>query len=424
MKKFFTILLMLFTVTSIALAQPTKIDKGEINNSTQVDTISTCQESRDDLYVEILTKFDNYHYPNDSSLLCPIGWKIFKTNYDDGTYWHTWETSLGPDDYTIYGAYSRFFFAHLDTSCYIKVTVSDDYGNTGTDSIYFNIKNGIDSPDDFEMEIVNINGSLNAKFSFMPSAGTCFFGTFVSQDNISHNPDIPYPDYEGWIYYNGTDLQGSYIDDFIIHHYNYNENTVWNVLTYILDTCAQTRYDVFPGMYLSTENVRNNHFLKFKTSLQSEIHDEYAYTIFSVDSSGVRYPLIVDGEQVILPSNAINYELPESHEYPYYQCAVLGVTDSDDYKILSYSNKVDNPWIDITNVNEYGDYEFQVYPNPSKTGCNVTGIGRLIVTNILGQTILEKEINGQDFVKPSQGIYIFKLITNDNKVFIKKVVIE
>ena len=47
---------------------------------------------------------------------------------------------------------------------------------------------------------------------------------------------------------------------------------------------------------------------------------------------------------MILPSSTINYELPTIHEHPYYQCAVLGVTDSCDYKILSYSNKVDNPW--------------------------------------------------------------------------------
>ena len=111
MKKFFTILLMLFIVTSIALAQPTKIDKGEVDNSTQVDTTSTCQELRDDLYVEILTDGDNYHFPNDSSLLCPMGWMIFKTNYDDGTYWHTWETSLGHDDYTIFGQDNRFFLS-------------------------------------------------------------------------------------------------------------------------------------------------------------------------------------------------------------------------------------------------------------------------------------------------------------------------
>ena len=422
MKKFFTILLMLFTVTSMALAQHTKIDKGEVGSSTQVDTISTCQETRDDLYVEILTYYDNYHFPNDSSLLCPIGWKTFKTNYNDNvTYLYIWETSLGPDDYTTYGPNSPFFFVRLDTSCYIKVTVSDDYGNTGTDSIYFNIYN-FTLPDDFKMEIVEVNNELNAKLSFTPRYDLFYFQAWISQDNIAHTPGV-FPSNEGWIFSIGDQLYPDNYVEYTLYGYDYNENITWNILTQIFDTC-DVFIDILPGMYLSTENVEDHHYLKFKTSLQSGNHDEYAYTIFTVDSSGVRYPLIVDGEQVILPSSAINYELPESHEYPYYQCAVLGVTDSDDYKILSYSNKVDNPWIDITNVNEYGDYEFQVYPNPSKTGCNVTGIGRLIVTNILGQTILEKEINGQAFVKPSQGIYIFKLITNDNKVFVKKVVIE
>ena len=97
MKKLFIILHLLFTVISIALAQP-----------------ATAQ--RDNLYVEILTDPNctepgNYHFPNDSSLLCPLGWQCFKTNYDDGTYWHTWETSLGHDDYTIFGQDNRFFLS-------------------------------------------------------------------------------------------------------------------------------------------------------------------------------------------------------------------------------------------------------------------------------------------------------------------------
>ena len=269
------------------------------------------------------------------------------------------------------------------------------------------------------MEIVKVNNELNAKLSFTPGYDLWFFQAWISQDSLNF---IPYG--EGWDHPGSEPLYPNNYFEYIFYNYDFNENYTWNIVARLYDSCDNDHANVLPGMYLSTENVRDSHFLKLKTSLQSGNHDEYAYTIFTVDSSGIRYPFVVDGEQVILPSSAINYELPESHEYPYYQCAVLGVTDSSDYKILSYSNKVENPWIDITNVNEYGDYEFQVYPNPSKTGCNVKGIGKLIVTNILGQTILEKEINGQDFVKPSQGIYIFKLITNDNKVFVKKVVIE
>ena len=412
---------MLFTVISIALAQPAKIDKGNVDNLTQVDTLSTCQETRDDLYVEILTRdgFDfpgGYHFPNDSSLLCPLERMHFKTNCDF-SYLHTWETSLNPDDYTIF---EGFFNGDVNSSCYIKVTVTDNDGNTGTDSIYFNIKDWITPPDNFEMEIVDVNGILNANFSFMPSSDTWFFGTYVSQDSINHNPNIPYPEYEGWIYYNGTQLyQGSYLDNFIISYYNYNENTVWNVLTEIWDTCAQTRYDVFPGMYLSTENSNDSNFLKFKTSLQSGDHDEYVYTIFTVDSNGIRYPFIVDDEQIILPSNTINYELPTPHEHPYYQCAVASVTDDGDYKILSYSNKVANPYNSTVNVGEYEDFSFQIYPNPAKNYTTITGMGTITVTNILGQVVMAKEIDGQTTVALPRGLYFATMNGTTKKIVVE-----
>ena len=145
MKKFFTILLMLFAVISMAMAQPATMTKGQVDNSTEIDKGSVCRETRDSLYVEILTSTygdgsfpANYHFPNDSSLRCPIGWVYFETNYIDTThetnYWHTWETSLKFDDHAIFGYNNFYFLGRLDSSCYIKVTVTDEYGNTGSDS--------------------------------------------------------------------------------------------------------------------------------------------------------------------------------------------------------------------------------------------------------------------------------------------------
>jgi hypothetical protein len=406
MKKFFIILLMLFTVISIALAQPAMIDKGNVESLTQVDTLSTCQETRDDLYVEILTDPNctepgNYHFPNDSSLLCPLGWQCFKTNYDDGTYWHTWGTSAEIDNYGTYGPHSSFFFILLDTSCYIKVTVTDDDGNTGTDSIYFNIYN-FTLPDDFEMEIVEVNNKLNAKISFTPRYDLFYFQAWTSQDNITHTPGV-FPSNEGWIFSIGDQLYPNNYVEYTLHEYDYNENTTWNILTQIFDTCDVVN-DVLPGMYLSTENSNDNHYLKFKTSIQSGDHDEYVYTIFTVDSNGIRYPFIINDEQVILPSNTVNYELPAPHEHPYYQCAVAGVTDNGDYKILSYSNKVANPWNSTVKVGEYEVFSFQVYPNPTKGmitveachGASLQGEMEYRITNVMGQTLMTGQITCRD----------------------------
>ena len=413
---------MLFAVISIAMAQPATMTKGQVDNSTQVDTILVCQKTRDILDVLILTDPNcdppiSYHFPNDSSLLCPMGWMCFKTNYDDGTYWHTWETSLGFNDYGAYGPHNSFIFVLLNTSCYIKVTVTDEYGNTGSDSIYFNIKN-LTLPEDYEMEILDINGQLNAKLNFMPGYDLTFIQAWISPDSTNF---IPYG--EGWIKDGSEPLYPDNYYEHIFYNYDFNEYSTWIIAPRLYDTCGTNHADILPGMYLCTKDENNGHYLNMKTSLQPE-DDGYVYTIFTVDSNGVRYPFIVNGGQVILPSSTTSYLIPAAHEHPYYQCAVAKLTDSGEYKILSYSNKVDNPWIDTTNIDEYDESDFQVYPNPSSNGCNVKGFGRLIISNILGQTILEKEINGQDFVKPNQGIYIFKLITNDGKLFVKKVIIE
>ena len=427
MKKFFTILLMLFAVISMAMAQPATMTKGQVDNSTEIDKSSVCRETIDSLHVEILATYDLnasipefYSFQNDSSLLCPLGGLYFVTNYyfnTNYTHWHTWETSLKPDDYIVYGAHNYVFRGFLNVSCYIKVTVTDEYGNTGSDSIYFNIKNWVIPPDNFEMEIVNTNGNLNAKLSFTANNDVWFFQKWISQNNTHHDPNY-IPDDEGWYFIGGEQLYpGNYTED-IIYNYNYNENTVWNILTQMFDTCINAPYDVLPGMYLCTKDENNGHYLNMKTSLQPE-DDGYVYTIFTVDSNGVRYPFIVNGGQVILPSSTTSYQIPAAHEHPYYQCAVAKLTDSGEYKILSYSNKVDNPWIDTTDIGEYDESDFQIYPNPAKDRITVEGTGNLSITNALGQTVLIQEIDGQTTINLPKGLYFARM---GNAV--RKIVVE
>lgn len=417
-KKCSTLFCVLFAVISIAMAQPATMTKGQVDNSTQVDTDLTCQGVRDSLEVLILTNPncdppEEYHFPNDSSLLCPLGWMCFKTNYFY-PYWHTWECSLGQDDYSIYGPHNSNFFILLNTSCYIKVTVSDDDGNIiGTDSIYFNIKD-FPLPDDFEMEIVEVNDELNAKFSFMPVPDPWFIKEWISQDSINISPYGA-----GWIYLGEEPLYPETYYEYTCHGYNYDESTAWNLLVYMVDTCMDEHYFVLPGMYLNTENSNDNHFLKFKTSLQSGNHDEYVYTIFTVDSNGIRYPFIVNGGQVILPSSTTSYQIPAVHEHPYYQCAVATITGDGSYKILSYSNKVTNPWIDTTDIGEYDESDFQIYPNPAKDRITVEGTGNLSITSALGQTILTQVIDGQTTIELPQGLYFARMGN-----VVRKIVVE
>jgi hypothetical protein len=423
MKKFFTILLMLFASISIAMAQPATMTKGQVDNLTQVDINSVCRETRDSLYVEILTSTygdgsfpANYHFPNDSSLLCPIGWVYFETNYIDTThetnYWHNWETSLKFDDHAIFGYNNFYFLGRLDSSCYIKVTVTDEYGNTGSDSIYFNIKD-LTLPENYEMEVLDINGQLNAKLSFMPSYDLTFIQAWISPDSTNF---VPYG--EGWIKDGSEPLYPDNYYEHIFYNYDFNEYSTWIMAPRLYDTCGTNHADILPGMYLCTKDENNGHYLNMKTSLRPE-DDEYAYTIFTVDSDGIRYPFIVNGGQVILPSNTTSYQIPAAHEHPYYQCAVAKLTDSGEYKILSYSNKVDNPWIDTTDIGEYDESDFQIYPNPAKDRITVEGTGNLSITNALGQIILTQEIDGPTTIELPQGLYFARMGN-----VVRKIVVE
>lgn len=422
-KKCSTLFCVLFAVISMAMAQPATMTKGQIDNSTQVDNDSICQETRDILDVEILTSPNHefpayYHFPNDSSLLCPLGRMYFVTNYYDtnyvAPYWHTWETSLKPDNYNyiVFGPYDCKFAGNLNTSCYIKVTVTDEYGNTGSDSIYFNIKN-LTLPEDYEMEILDVNGQLNAKLSFTPGYDLWFIQTWISPDSTNF---VPYGD--GWTKHGAGPLYPDDYYEYTFYNYDFNEYSTWIIAARLYDTCGTNHADILPGMYLCTKDENNGHYLNMKTSLQPE-DDEYVYTIFTVDSNGIRYPFIVNGGQVILPSSTTSYQIPAAHEHPYYQCAVAKLTDSGNYKILSYSNKVTNPWIDTTDIGEYDQSDFQVYPNPAKDRITVEGIGNLSITNALGQTILTQVIDGQTTIELPQGLYFARMGN-----VVRKIVVE
>ena len=62
---------------------------------------------------------------------------------------------------------------------------------------------------------------------------------------------------------------------------------------------------------------------------------------------------------------------------------------------------------------------FRVFPNPSKSSVAIEGQGKLVITNILGQTVLTKEIDGKTKVELPQGLYFMKM---GNEV--RKIVVE
>ena len=70
-------------------------------------------------------------------------------------------------------------------------------------------------------------------------------------------------------------------------------------------------------------------------------------------------------------------------------------------------------------VADMAETAFSVYPNPTQGRFTVEGTGRLTVSNVLGQTILVKEINGKATVDLPQGLYFVRLGNEMRKVVVK-----
>ena len=75
------------------------------------------------------------------------------------------------------------------------------------------------------------------------------------------------------------------------------------------------------------------------------------------------------------------------------------------------SNFVQN--YELLDVKEINDAAFSIYPNPNNGTFTVQGTGNLTITNILGQTIFQQEIDRNAHIELPAGIYIAKLSPPD-----------
>lgn len=62
---------------------------------------------------------------------------------------------------------------------------------------------------------------------------------------------------------------------------------------------------------------------------------------------------------------------------------------------------------------------FKVYPNPSNGHVTIEGYGLLTVVNVLGQTILTKEVHGKAKLELLQGIYFVKMGGETKKIVVE-----
>ena len=66
-----------------------------------------------------------------------------------------------------------------------------------------------------------------------------------------------------------------------------------------------------------------------------------------------------------------------------------------------------------------GSGTLTVYPNPAKGRVTIEGTGTMTVTNVLGQTILTKEIDGKESIELPRGLYFVKLGDITRKIVVE-----
>ena len=77
------------------------------------------------------------------------------------------------------------------------------------------------------------------------------------------------------------------------------------------------------------------------------------------------------------------------------------------------------PFIDIDDVDEAAAPAFEVWPNPAQGCFVVQGKGKMIITNALGQILINHEIDGKDSIALPQGLYFVKIGNITRKVVVE-----
>ena len=65
----------------------------------------------------------------------------------------------------------------------------------------------------------------------------------------------------------------------------------------------------------------------------------------------------------------------------------------------------------------------RIFPNPAQDQFNIEGSGLMTVTDILGQTVLSRWIDGKETICLPKGVYIVRF-ENGNDISVEKLIVE
>lgn len=392
-------------MVGIAMAQPAMMTKGNKMLVSVGDSMDIqISETRDVLHPEIVGAWDYDSIPHpETPLMCPAFNGDWTTRVEYS--WYIWETSW--EEYS--SEYPTLWCLPLESG-YIKVTVGDNEGNTGVDSIWFNVKSTVSPMQDFIMEI---GDDLYPTFSGIATPEHYNFYVLKSYSANNFGWDVDFLLSPG---------QWSWTDE----DAHYSEDSLWVYRGLLFDTCRGIDIEQWvPGMLLKCEQVGSGYFLDMHTLLQTDgqlFQDiygiQFVYFVYTVDQYGNRHHFIQNGEPVVLPDNATRWEIPGEHIDPYYQCGISQVLDDGSYKLVSLSNKIPNPLLDPTGLTEVQDLSVSVYPNPNNGTFTVLGNGILRIVDLLGQSVLSERIDGEKTVTLPVGMYFVSVNESIRKVIV------
>lgn len=392
---------LLLSLLAIIILIPTATAQTKSPNITEANRDTLTPEIVIDLWVDY-QHFSHPVYP-ETGFECVV-WGTFCTTEHYSQYlWEVDEQFLpiggNPTDESLYVE-----FRHPG---YLKVTVWDEFGNSGSDSIWFNIKDWVTPMENFMMEVDTTNHAI---FSGIATREHSSLAIRRAMDTLSWPiTDVLnlHPGYWSW-----RDERCYFTTD-----------SIWNYQLSLCDSCGSCYgLELIPGMMMGTQPAPGGGwYLTMKSYLQMKSAD-YVYPLFTIDNNGERHPFIQDGEQVILPASANSYLIPGRHPDAYYQGAVAKLDRrTREYEIVSFSNKVENPLPDLDGVVESGIPRLSVYPNPSHGTFTVQGTGTITVINMMGQIVATGEAkDGAVAFKLRSGVYFVR----DDEGAVEKVVVE
>jgi hypothetical protein len=94
--------------------------------------------------------------------------------------------------------------------------------------------------------------------------------------------------------------------------------------------------------------------------------------------------------------------------------AVVAAVFNHDDEDLSFSNLYA-----VLGVDENGETVFSIYPNPAQGQFTVEGKGMMHISNVLGQEIMAKEIDGKEIVELPKGLYFVKVGNKTQKIVVE-----